>query len=117
VPNTIALTAPFQPIMRHDKQPLVTHEIEIPDYTESREFKSYVRDVERVIRRSGKRGASTAAIHAALGTEHRAWTLDAVFHIADVMESTTILPTRYSIQTEKRTRTPFRYGAVVELKG
>jgi hypothetical protein len=113
VPNTIALTAPFQPIMRHDKQPPEPREIEVPEFTETPAFRSYVRDIERLIRKS-PRGVTTAAIHAALGKDRQRWTLIAIRHIADVQESWVILPTRYSIAVKRVKRAP--YGAIPAVK-
>lgn len=100
--------------MRHDDKP-EHREIEVPEFTETAAFKSYRDAVKKVIERAGKRGVSTADIHAKLGIENRKWTLSAIRNIADVQESWTILPTRYSIQQRRDIRRN-KYGAIPAVR-
>jgi hypothetical protein len=114
--------------MRHDRfqrpkfvrdlgtnRPQMTGEYEPVEYTTTAAFKAYVKSIESLIKRSGRRGVTTAEIHAALGREHQAWTIEAIRHIADVAESWTILPTRYSIQQHREIRRA-PYGAVQVIR-
>jgi len=47
-------------------------------YTDSPEFQEYADRVRKVVVRKGKRGATTADIHRALGHGNQRWTLDAL---------------------------------------
>lgn len=99
--------------MRH-QDTVVHYEIEIPDFTESSAFKAYVKAVESVIRRSGRKGISTAGIHAKLGKDKQHWTLTAISFIADVQTSWKILPTLYWIEPKRVIRNA--YGSIPAVR-
>lgn len=96
-------------------RPQMSGEYEPVEYTATAPFTAYVRAIESLIKRSGRKGVTTAEIHAALGRERQAWTIEAIRHIADVAESWTILPTRYSIQQHRDIRRA-PYGAIPVIR-
>lgn len=69
---------------------------ESPSFTDSKEFKAYVREIDRIIRAAGPDGITTRGIHEQLaGNARRHWTQDSLDLLMGDIESFGALPTRY----------------------